>query len=99
MERGPRPGGIEVERRASRSRTTSATSQDVEIAFHKQIAAVSPAERVYTADHLLRDVITAARSGIIASGRFATPEEVQRELVRRLHGDAMADEYFAHTAS
>ena len=80
-------------------RGQSDTPEDVEAIFRLQVAAMTPADRALVADRLSRDVVTAARAGIAASGRFSSPEQAHRELVRRLHGEALADEYFAQSAS
>jgi hypothetical protein len=90
---------VTLEHRTSSLGSASDTPQDLEGTFREQVAALSPEERAVIADRLSRDVISAARAGIIASGRFATALQVHQELVRRLHGDALADEYFAHPAS
>ena len=81
------------------SRPASDTSEDVELMFCQRVAAMSPAERALIADRLSRDVISAAKAGIMASGRFPTSEQVHRELVRRLHGDELADQYFAQSTA
>jgi hypothetical protein len=55
----------------------------------KNLSQLSPKDRALIADRLSRDVVRAARAGILASGRFTTDEQIRAELFRRLHGHAM----------
>ena len=82
---------------AGGSRSANDTPEDVALIFCQHVAAMSPAQRALIAARLSRDVVSAAKAGIMASGRFPTSEQAHRELVRRLHGDELADQYFAQS--